>query len=346
MKLKILCTALISLFLVSCATENGNEESAGNDISPITVIWHPSESATSFEPARNYIASLIEEAVGREVVNILTTDSTVAIEQIANGTADIAAIMGPMGYIMAQGINPNLSALVVNSGPSGTLEDAIYYSWIAVRYEDSALHETDGRFSIENIQNSIMGFVSQTSASGFIIPSEFIINTFSHREGLSELETDDFIPLLSNINFFEDVVFAGSHPAAVFSLLNRNVDVAAFNEMNRIEYFELTYGQHHTPGAVYTVLGNAQPPFDSVIGESFRLIAGIPIQSGPFVYNPSNLSPEEVSAIRNILTTDSVAENPLIFAPADGETGLFRRDGNERFIAAPDSWWDPMRYAQ
>lgn len=336
MKFKILAITFLGLILTSCTAYEEEEQ--------VRVLWHPSESAASFEPAREYIASLISEATGREVVNILTTDSTFAIEQIANGTADIAAIMGPMGYIMAQGINPYLSALVVNSGPSGTLEDAIYYSWIAIRYEDSHLHSEGGNFSIDNIQNSVMGFVSQTSASGFIIPSEFIISTFNDREGLENLQTDDFIPVLSNINFFDDVIFAGSHPAAVFSLLNGNVDVAAFNEMNRIEYFSLTYGQHHMPGAVYTVLENAQPPFDAVIGESFRLIAGIPIQSGPFVYNPDNLTPEEVLAIRNILTTDAVAENPLIFAPADGETGLFRRDGNERFIVAPDSWWDPMRY--
>lgn len=41
--------------------------------------------------------------------------------------------MGPQGYVEAHAKNDKVLPLVVPSGESGTLDDALYYSWLSVK---------------------------------------------------------------------------------------------------------------------------------------------------------------------------------------------------------------------
>ena len=50
--------------------------------------------------------------------------------------AGAACFMGAEGYIQAHNKNAAVLPLVVNSGESGTLDDALYYSWFAVNKGD------------------------------------------------------------------------------------------------------------------------------------------------------------------------------------------------------------------
>ena len=309
--------------------------------SPITVVWYPNESGNDFEPARQEYGRLITEVTGREVIHRLTTDYVIAVESIASGAADIGARWGAVGMMEAQQRNPAVMPLIVNSGPSGTLEDAVYYGWFAVNKGEEGQYADGNSFSIENIQGKRMSFVSNSSTSGFRVPSANIINRFSQTEDWSGIDEDDLLGLSRN-PFFGEVLFGGSHQGALFNLLDGRSDIATVCDTCVDAYIELVSGTHNAVGAVYRIQQGAAAPFEGMAGQEFILIGIAPVLNGPDVYNPQNLSETEIAAIRAILTSDEAANNPLFFGEG-GTFSLLPKSGDMRFVVPENSWYDPLR---
>jgi len=318
-----------------------NPATAPANTRPITVVWYPNESATDFEPARQEYGRLITEATGREVIHRLTTDYVIAVESIASGSADIGARWGAVGMMEAQAKNPAVMPLIVNSGPSGTLEDAVYYGWFAVRKGEEGQYADGSSFSIENIQGKKMSFVSNSSTSGFRVPSANIFRHFGEKAEWANIDEDDLLGL-SRTPFFSEVLFGGSHQGTLFNLLDGRADIATVCDTCVDAYIELVSGSHNSVGAVYRIQASAAAPFDNMGGQEFFLIAIAPVLNGPDVYNPQNLSPEEIAAIRAILTSDEAANNPLFFGET-GEFALLPKSGDMRFVVPDNSWYDPLR---
>jgi len=316
------------------------EEPAVNT-SPITVVWYPNESANDFQPARDEYGRMITEVTGREVIHRLTTDYVIAIESLASGAADIGARWGAVGMMEAQQKNPEIMPLIVNSGPSGTLEDAVYYSWLAVKLGDEHQFASGSGFSIENIPGKKMSFVSNSSTSGFRVPSSNMINFFSRTDQWKDIDEDDLLGL-SRTPFFDEVLFGGSHQGTLFNLLDGRADIAAICDTCVDSYIEIVSGTHNAVGAIYRIQDDAADPFENMAGREFILIGITPVLNGPDVYNPKNLSVEEIAAIRAILTSDEVADNPLFFGDA-GEFSLLPKNGDMRFVVVENSWYDPLR---
>ena len=130
---KTCATVLAFAMLCGVATGCGNAATSSNKESgTITVVWYPNESAEDYQAARDEVGKMIEKATGKKVEQKLTTDYAVAIESLSNGTAQIGACMGGEGYCQAKAANDAVNPLFVQSGESGTLEDALYYSFFAV----------------------------------------------------------------------------------------------------------------------------------------------------------------------------------------------------------------------
>jgi len=309
--------------------------------SPITVVWYPNESSTDFEPAREEYGRLITEVTGREVIHRLTTDYVIAVEALASGAADIGARWGAVGMMEAQQRNPSVMPLIVNSGPSGTLEDAVYYSWLAANLGEENQFASGNSFSIENIPGKRISFVSSSSTSGFRVPSSGMINFFSQTTEWSDIDEDDLLGL-SSTPFFDEVLFGDSHQGTLFNLLDGRVDIATVCDTCVDSYIELVSGTHNSIGAVYRIQDDAGDPFDNMAGREFILINTIPVLNGPDVYNPQNLSEAEIAAIREILTSDATANNPLIFGEG-GDFSLIPKSGDMRFVVPENSWYDPLR---
>jgi phosphonate transport system substrate-binding protein len=316
------------------ATPAAPEAPANTD--PIVMVWNPNESGSATAGAREAFSYFIERATGRPVEHMLTTDYVIAIEAISSGAADLA-YMGAIGYITASNRNPELGTLVTVSGASGTLDDALYFSWFAVQADNADDHrDADGNLTIDNIPGKRMTFVSLTSTSGFVVPSADLISYFE-AYGIDE-------DSLVEPGFFSEVLFGGSHQGAMFNVLDGRADVGAFADIVMMNYLVLVEGEHNQAGAVYAVREGAEAPFHNSIGEQIILIRSLPVLNPPFVFNPSNLTPEEIEAIRQIFITDEVADNEDIFFPADGDTtGLFRRSANERLVLVEDAWYQPLR---
>ncbi len=328
------------------SANSGNVAKEDSYADTITLVWYPNESADNFEGTRDEIGRLIEQATGKKVEQKLTTDYAIAIESISSGSAQIGCMFGGEGYIQAKNANDAVELLLVNSDSAGTLDNAMYYSFFAVNEEDSSEYTDGSSYSIDNIQGKKMSFVSNSSTSGFKVPTNGIISHFADSSDWSALKVDDLLEGGSDA-FFSEVLFGGSHQGSAFNLISGKADVAAFCDTEIAPYASCTSGEENQVGSVYTINDDAEAPFDTVTGETFTVISSTPVMNGPFVYNSDTISPEDVKAIQTLFTSDEVANNERIFYPEDSETkGAYKKTDNERFVLVEDSWYDPIRNMQ
>lgn len=315
-------------------------EQKNNYSDTITLVWYPNESAEDYEDARKEFGRLIEQATGKNVEQKLTTDYAIAIESLSSGSAQIGCVLGAEGYIQAKNANNAVNPLFVQSGESGTLDDALYYSFFAVKEENSANYAGGDSYSIDNIKGQKMSFVSNSSTSGFKVPTNTIISHFAS----DNLIVDDLLEGDSDA-FFSEVLFGGSHQGSAFNLLSDKCDVAAFCDIELAPYAELSAGEECTTGSVYAIKEGASAPFDTVIGSKYTIIQSTPVLNGPFAYNGDTLSPEDVQAIQQLFTSDEVSDNPLMFYnKEEGQMGLYEKKSDDMcFVTVEDSWYDPIR---
>ncbi len=312
----------------------------GNYSDTITLVWYPNESAENYQGARDEVGRLIEQATGKTVEQKLTTDYAITIEALSNGTAQIGCCMGAEGYIQAKNANDAVNPLFALSGESGTLDDAMYYSLFAVKEENADAYKDGDSYSIDNIKGKKMSFVSNSSTSGFKVPTNTIISHFAS----DNLIVDDLLEGGSDA-FFSEVLFGGSHQGSAFNLLSGKCDVAAFCDLELDTYADLSSGDPAAIGSVYTIKEDASAPFDTVTGDTYTIIQSTPVLNGPFAYNGDTLSPEDVKAIQDLFTSDEVSNNSLIFYTEEsGEQGLYEKKSDKMgFITVEDSWYDPIR---
>ena len=129
------------------------------------------------------LADLISEATGKKVEHQLTTDYAIAIETLVNNNADLA-FMGAQSYIEANNRNDAVQTIAVKSGESGTLDDAKYYSWLAVNVDEQDKYKENGEFSLDTIANKRFSFVSNSSTSGFKVPSQILLLIFHNKKNM------------------------------------------------------------------------------------------------------------------------------------------------------------------
>ena len=309
------------------------------DNKTITVVWYPNESAADFAPARNEIAKYIKQATGKNVSNMTTTDYTVAIQALVSGKAQIA-YMGAQGYVQANEQNSAVQPLFTNSGPSGTLSDALYYSRLCVNSGDASKYKSNGTYSIQNIAGKKISFVSQSSTSGWAIPTSGIIGFFKKDSKWSNLTVDDLAQGGSG-KLFSAVLFGNSHQGSAVNLLTGKCDVAAFDDQDLNPYVDLVAGKDNTPGAVYQVKKGASAPFDTLTGKKYTVIAAYQVLNGPFAYNSKSLSASDAQKILDTMSSSEVSNDKLIFDPSGN--GLFTKTQNEQFMKVIDSWYQPIR---
>ncbi len=329
----LFCLAMVAAFALSAI---GCDALTGSKT--ITIVWYPNESAADYEASRQEFGKLVEQATGKTVEHKLTTDYSIAIEAIANGTAQIC-FMGAQGYIEAKNKNDDVMPLFVNTGASGTLDDAVYYSWFAVNKGEESKYMENGAYSITNIKGKRMSFVSNSSTSGFKVPTSLIISKFKSLN----LTTDSLIEGGTD-KFFSEVLFGGSHQGSAVNLLTGKADVAAFCDTEANPYMNLVSGTANRPGAVYEVKANASAPFDTLVGKQCFIIGCTAVINGPFAYNSKTLSKTDAEKIQKLFTSAEVAKNEKIFfTKGSGNLGFFDNSKSKGFVLVEDCWYQPIR---
>ncbi|MCL1899838.1 MAG: PhnD/SsuA/transferrin family substrate-binding protein, partial [Promicromonosporaceae bacterium] len=193
--------------------------------------------------------------------------------------------------IEAKNRNPQVDVLFVNGDSNGELDGAKYFAWLCVDVENADVYRSGNTFSIDNIEGKKMSFVSNSSTSGFRVPTSTIIAHFADEN----LDEDKLIEGGSGM-FFSEVYFGGSHQGSAVNLISGNADVAAFCDIELQPYLELKSGEENMVGAVYAVAEGADAPFDQYAGREFVVIASTPVFNGPNAVNPMHLSEEEIEA--------------------------------------------------
>ena len=213
----VLALATIGACVTGCQKKSTKTASDGY-VDTITMVWQPNESAEDYDIARSEFARLIEQATGKKVEHQLTTDYAIAIEAMVTGKAQIC-FNGAEAYVESHKKNEKVLPLMVNSGESGTLEDAMYYSFFAVEEANAEKYADGSSYSIDNIEGKKMSFVSNSSTSGFKVPSNSITTYFEDKN----LDKDTII---ESGAFFSEVMFGGSHQGSAFNLMSGKADVA------------------------------------------------------------------------------------------------------------------------
>ncbi len=309
----------------------------------LTIVWYPNESGEDKRETRQEIERVISEATGKTVRSMLTTDYTIAIEALANNKAHISYI-GAQGYVEANRKNPNIQAIAVYTGKSGTLEDAVYYGWLAVRRANAEQYaDGKGGYAMDKLQGKRFSFVSVGSTSGFKVPAAVITQHFAQKPEWKGLTPEDLTEGGSR-RVFSEVLFGGTHVGAAVNLLTDRADVASLASSQLLSQLDLISGSMNMPGSAYTVKADAKEPLDRFSGERLTLIGSTPVLNEPFVVNTKIVSADDVNAIRAALISDAVADNPLIFVPRGSSTkGIFTKTGGERFVEVSDAWFQPIR---
>lgn len=331
------CVALLSVILFATAG------CFRGDRDQLTIVWYPNESGEDKRETREEIERVISEATGKTVRSMLTTDYAIAIEALANNRAHLSYI-GAQGYVEANRRNPSIQPVVVYTGPSGTLEDAVYYGWLAVRSANAAQYaDGQGGYTLDALQGKRFSFVSVGSTSGFRIPAAVITQHFSQKPEWKGLTPED-LSEGGGRRVFGEVLFGGTHVGAAVNLLTDRADVAALASSQLLSQLDLVSGAVNRPGSAYKVKSDAKEPLDRFSGEGLTLISSTPVLNEPFVVNTRIVSTEDVTAIRDMLVSDAVANNPKIFVPRGSSTrGIFSKSGDSRFVPVTDAWFQPIR---
>lgn len=320
------------------AAPTANAETA-KEPDTLTIAWLPNDSSDGLAGMRNEIASVIAKATGKKVENKLTTDYAIAIAALENGQAQIGWF-GANEYLTSHARDPKVIPLAVNTGPSGTLKDALYYSRLVVKKGNETKYETNGKFGIDNIVGKRVSFVSTNSTSGFNMPAAAIVGQFKNDPKWKNLTFED-LQQGGEGHFFKQVMFGGSHQLSLVNALTGRADVAAVCDFLVTNYVKLVSGTDNTAGAVYEIKQDAAAPFTSLGGKQFVIIKSIPVLNPPVEVNSAYLSDKTMKEISDVLTSDEVAHNPKIFAPAGTKGSDFQAPA--RFVKVSDSWYDPMR---
>lgn len=310
-----------------------------NEPDTLTIAWLPNDSSDTLASMRDEIAKAIAKATGKKVVNKVTTDYAIAIAALESGQAQIGWF-GANEYLTSHARDPMVIPLVVNTGPSGTLKDALYYSRFVVKKGEQKHYEADGQLSIDNIVGKRMSFVSTNSTSGFNMPAAAILGEFTKEPKWKKLTKEDLTQGGPG-HFFQQVMFAGSHQLSLVNALTGRSDVSAVCDFLVTAYVNLISGQDNAVGAVYAIKNNAAAPFSALGGQEFVIIKSIPVLNPPVEVNSAFLTEKTMKEITDALSSDAVANNPKIFAPTNSQSSDFQRPA--RFVKVTDSWYDPMR---
>lgn len=332
---------LMSSLLAGCgSTTSSNTATEVKDPDTITIAWLPNNAAEDFKETRAEIDKVIEKATGKKVEDKLTTDYAITVEALASGNAQLA-FLGGESYVEAHKKNDKVVPLVVNSGSSGTLTDALYYSRIVVKKGNEDQYKSGSGYALDNIAGKKFSFVSTSSTSGFKVPSSGIVSFFSKQDKWKNLKAEDLLEGGTN-KFFSQVIFGGSHQLSLVNVLTDKADLAAVDDVDVVSYVELADGKANTPGAVYTVKNGAADPFSKLAGLQYVVIHSTPVMNGPIAVNTGALSQKTIDAMTQALTSAETTNNPKIFIPKDSKTkGFFNQP--QKFLTTDDGWYQPIR---
>ncbi|WP_390408525.1 phosphate/phosphite/phosphonate ABC transporter substrate-binding protein [Lacticaseibacillus jixiensis] len=333
MKKTTFAFAAMTLLTVGALAGCSSKDAHADNKQPLTMVFYPNESAKSFAPSRQALQRQLEKATGRPVKMQTTTDYNVAIQALASGKAQLATF-GASGYIHAHHLNKAVVPIAAISGPKGTLEGAAYHSYLMVPADKAAQYKVGDKYNIAKLKGGRFSFVSNTSTSGFVIPSASLSRAFG---------TKDAHALEKPGKYFSKVLYGGSHQGSAVNLFKGDVDAAAFDDTDLRPYLDVTKGDYNTAGSEFTVKKDAPEPFQGLAGKKAVAIAVLPVQREPWAVNTKALDKTTVKKIKDMLLSDQFNHDKGLFSPEGAkDPKLFIKATPEtKLVPVDDDWYKP-----
>lgn len=310
----------------------GGESEGGSD-EPLVWVWYPNESVPEVADSRAALIEAAEAALGREIREQLTTDYSIAIEALVNENAAFSWLGGE-GYTQAHEREPAILPLVVNTDETGSLDNAKYYSMLGTLVENEDQYKVNGEFNLDTLSQKKFSFVSNSSTSGFRVPSSVISTQF-------EVDSQELLEGGPDM-VFSEVMFGGSHQGSYLNVLTGRADIGAFCNVCVDYLSEVVKGDvgDPLPGDIWRVKADAEAPFDSVAGVEVVLVETVPVLNAPLVMNTNLLTQEEIDAVQSAMMNPDLWEDKRLFGE-EGSNAFF--EAGEQFALVEDSWYDPIR---
>ncbi len=169
--------------------------------SPLTLALTPSRDPTALKEAGDAFAKTITQISGVPIKAIVASDYAGVIEALRSRRVELAFVH-PVGYVLANR-EAGCQILVRDVWQGKTAYTARFY-----------VRKDRGIQRVEDLRGKTVAFVDPASSSGYIYPMVLLI-----KHGLVR-ERDPK-------SFFKDALFAGTHEAALQSVLRGRVDAAA-----------------------------------------------------------------------------------------------------------------------
>jgi phosphonate transport system substrate-binding protein len=179
---------------------------------PLHLVLTPSQKPTDLLAAGEDFAKVLGTLAGMPLRVTVASDYAAVIEALRNRTADLAFVH-PAGYVLANR-EAKATILVRNQWHGKTS----FTSRLFVRKESKLT-------SLDQLKGKTIAFVDPASSSGYIYPMVMLI-----QRGLVKNRDPK--------TFFREVVFAGSHDAAMRALQNGHVDAIASFDLAREQYIK------------------------------------------------------------------------------------------------------------
>jgi phosphonate transport system substrate-binding protein len=179
---------------------------------PLHLVLTPSQKPTDLLAAGEEFGKVLGQMAGLPIRVTVASDYAAVIEALRNRTADLAFVH-PAGYVLANR-EAKATILVRNQWHGKTS----FTARIFVR-KDSKLA------ALEQLRGRTIAFVDPASSSGYIYPMVMLI-----QRGLVQNRDPK--------TFFREVMFAGSHDAAMRALQNGHVDAIASFDLAREQYIK------------------------------------------------------------------------------------------------------------
>src|SRR5688572_22220431 len=180
--------------------------------SSLHLVLTPSQKPTDLLATGEEFAQVLGRLVGVPVRVTVASDYAAVIEALRNRTADLAFVH-PVGYVLAS--REAKATIVAKNLWHGK---STFTSRIFVRRDG-------GVRQLEDLRGKTIAFVDPASSSGYTYPMVLLI-----QRGLVRNRDPK--------TFFREVVFAGSHDAAMRALVNGHVDSIASFDLAREQYLK------------------------------------------------------------------------------------------------------------
>lgn len=292
------------------ANNSAKKEDGKKEKTVYTLISLPNDGGQM----SNGVESAIEEMnialepFNAEVKYQSADDYSVVSEAILSGTAQFTNASGAT-YAKARMENDKIIPMFVPA-PDGDIDKAGYPAFIAtnISHKDD-FKGLEGKEALEKLKGKSFSFVSATSTSGRVIPTQTLWEVFGP-EGTGDVKEKSkiFEENIDNGGIFSEVQFAGSHPASVELIANDRVYAGAFC---------CEYGEPYK--------------------DKLNIIYEQQVSGDPYWVNSENVPQEQIDAIvehfTNLTPENATAKN--FFAPEGvsvNDKDEYELENNERYV--------------